>query len=757
MQNAPRVQDLELEFYFIQVKAGTEYNLSLELSRNNIKHWKGLGKYDLICISSKGEVEKEWFEECVLDWIQFTAFAWGIQDELDILEEISNAEETHNWMAVVMAKVCPNSTVPYSCSPIQNEYEIAKNIQNHLQEKEIKGLVLGGFGWHELTVLLWGNDIGQLAKQVLDISPKTKPIKTFTIFGLRHKFLIDPSQAKWDDLDTDNSVISTKFLITCKGYQTDQVANTIHKKLSFPHDIGLVYGTEDLQVVPHKSIGLGEIIKKLIILRQDEEFQKVIYSTSTVFIFDHSDCAPQESAASTSPLSESIQNILNKGASLRLYGRGIPENDPTFIDVRRNATQMNLMLRSSLSDQMTQDAYADMIFALHDFSCHEKKDNRKIDINSAKTIFDYISLGYQQRSLGTLTTLWNVGNQTPLFYRGGIQRILWATEYLCHSMFEGSDENWAGFVVFGMVRDYLRSHLGIISLPYRTMFEPQEWWGVFHEMGHEYVDKIAEKIGKEKWTELIIDIYSVPKEHVKGRYEAILHYENVCAEILADIYDYQVGFNEDWEAYFSTVFKYLIGFVLAYETGDTVDKFEFSYGSISRDKLEFYIIRLLAVYFYMWKKKGQEVDCASFVKDVQPRFGEVIKNLELHREEKSCLDGGLRDILKARKLDGLCYAYGIYRLFDTRSGKYLLEYVLPKTSLSTTGNDDIVEGIKKLQNGEVLEQVEHPQKLICSLIKLEQKCPKNISARLKIATILSLWNAYARLLPTKMEKVSEDC
>jgi len=783
------VEDVDLEFYFIQVEPGQEEKLDEKIlgyetnpptvrgvSGSRITRYKGLGKYDLLCMSEAGLFQKEWLEEFSIDFEQVRCFAWQGAKSNNPLELVRRWEDKFDWIGICFTKLDPEYLCKSGGWPVVAEHRVTESLRRNLQSANTESLVLGGFGWHEVVILIGGDDLAEIAETVLRIPEYARTandnwpvIKTFTVFGLSFDYLRVPElkrvkERTWARLNKKGAAnLCFETFITCSSLP----ATSLERFLEKDRETFSVFGKEDLVSRTRPDGALGDFFEHLVEIRRrtaDEKSLANVYSTSTVVELQHKKPSGPDNIVGNQGnsgfLGTEVASLLDKGVGLGpgpREGGGTDGERPCAAEVRRSRKQLHLVLRSSLRNRMTRDAYLDMIFLLAEFKRRvSMAGEHSLSQNSIKNLLDYISLGYQERCLGTMNALWNVGNPAPLFYRGGMQRLLWAAESLPVFLLGARGCQWAGFVVFGLTTDYLRSTLGVLSLPHRVMFNPEEWWGVFHEVGHEYAYLKGQDLTSQGgWRKIIQGVYQLPNEPYPGQEHVETVYAHLTWEVLSDIFDLVFGFGGCWELYQHTVIEYLLNFSIVEDLPHSVDAgYSLGVGSKLRDKIESYVVRLIATKCYsMGWESSEDVRIADLVQEVKPLFERILAGIALNATESDeSRKEQVDKILDPKNLKACCERGGLWRLMFSEPGKALIKNFFERGEHANCEADKEFEPLK---SGCVLPSLTKPAALVTYLLKLRRQTGGALATNVRIAAILSLWNAYAAGLPMKVNDLAK--
>jgi len=801
----PHVENVELDIFLIQVEPGKARALDKAIALHAavararekerpllVPRYGCLGKYDMLCVAEAGTMTRDWFDGCCLDSEQIRCFVWKDSSTPSALRVIRNAAAKYDFAALSFLKIDPEYLLNSKTPPLVTERRLVGNLQKSLRDHGIPGLVLGGFGWHEIALLLWHNDLEELAKAVLmapqfaraksDASTVLSGLKTFTIMAIHYDFWRprkgrnrkDVSSRTWARLNEKRyKNLDLEVFLTCAASTMAAVENIVQKDWGVP---AAVFGAEDIRFSLDMQTGLGMALDRLRAIRNNPNLQRMIYSTSTVIGLRAGLQAPYSdaSARGVTALRRAYRNVRPAppfgefmASPIRtLLDAGIGFLSPNEVksstlsgerlDMLPLRKQLHVLLRATLRNVLTRDAYIDMVFALARYHGDLQAD-ADVQLNETATnnLLNYVSFAYQERSWGNMNTLWNVGSPAPLFYSGGMQRILWAAEAIPTSLL-GAPLDWNGFVVFGLTRDYTRSHLGVLNLPQGTVFRPQDWWGLFHEVGHEYVVQVARRSGLAKRLESIArEVYGLPEGDYRGKQEFEENYVNFTWEILADIFDLESGFAGDWPLYVRTVTRYFFRF---HVTGDFAERLgengSLALGSSLRRKIEEFLVRLFATWCYHEEYGSEASLTPSVVQSFLASLGGSLDPIAVEGGHGRSIRDALRPMLKAEYLLQWCERYRLWNLLFQSSGQKVMARVLD--GIRSDARKDEFRDLEPLKHGVVCISVKDPARLIRYLLKLRRHAPDGeLPAKVRIAAILSLWNWYAQGVPRRVEKLAK--
>jgi len=762
------VVDGGMEFLLLQVTPGFEEEVARSLQRQGLRLiYKAIGKYDLICIRPfadepkgiglipAGELSR------IVDYEHLVTFLWNSERTLDLYNRLTFGHEPDpHCFALTLLKVNPVLLESGELTPIENDFRLGfDQLQTALSKTQLSEyLVVGGLGWFNSLILTWDNAPARIAEVLANVGGITEHdepvyLKTLTIYGLSYEFILPsengPPKRAWELLD-DSTGVRAELLVTCRPERTAELLNAVKER--FQAKANLVFGAED--IAAESNLSLGQYFKQLLLFRKDYGSENpLLWSTTTRLRFEppavegtRSSARPREAFASVRALVAGDPAVVMRadGNDAAAKRQDCGELERRFAQVYMRAIQSPLLC----------DAYLDMLPAVHELA----KDTIESTIleGTRREILLYLNLAYQQRSLGTLNSTWNFGNPVPLFYRSGVHRALWAVEGLIDSLLQQSDENWVGFAVFGVLADYLRSHLGMITLPLRTALNPGEWWGVFHEVGHECFWRKVQKPGIDVLLDQIIGPGSAPGEQRDQIARQLLFGQ--LWEVFSDIFDFEIGFIGNWELYKQTVSDYLVHFFLASRVKEVLHQGYSLPNTPLGELLLGYVSRFLAVYIYRTREPDR-THVAQYYEPFRLEVVDLLRRLliDVFRDEPSLAEATpeafLREfeqLLSLNNLERHFLSIGYYHLVLTADGQKFLASMLPRPPEESGIRLSEAAAAQVADGRIVCEPVAYPQVLICNLLSTRE------GYRSKVATILTLWNIFAARLVSLIEAATGD-
>jgi len=427
-------------------------------------------------------------------------------------------------------------------------------------KKQVTIDVLGTTGWAELVFVVRGKRFSSVTSALSEISQsivqvrthgKSRPeqnlfsAKTFSLIGIDFQYLKSSVRSQLPVLfnETYNrSNIHPVLNITCTPGDMKTVCeyafNIFGKGFT-------TYGGKDFLIYPDKCKTWGVLIEALLKMRSDLAYN--IYSTS-LEIFCPAKCSQLQDFPSV-PHKQTGINV--DSSLLSLFGKWGPYFESRLSNLYFGIS--NLIqdpLVGECFEDLRQSAVHHLPEALKRLS-PDRTEQRKMVWN----IMEALSYGAEERANGAFLAIENVENRfSPT--KGGIQRILKAAQLLPYHILSKIGLTWEGFVIAGFQNRGYAECGEIINLPYEYLFHPEEWWGLFHEVGH-----VA--LWKTEFLDLLNhnEVISFLESRTIGSKKSELTrtwtwWQNVFLEIAADSFDLFFC-HEKIDPYFNNIWPYI--------------------------------------------------------------------------------------------------------------------------------------------------------------------------------------------------------
>lgn len=296
--------------------------------------------------------------------------------------------------------------------------------------------------------------------------------------------------------------------------------------------------------------------------------------------------------------------------------------------------------------------------------------------------------------------------------KGGIQRILTAVETIPRRLLARVNKQWYGFVVAGYHNEFFSSHYEVLNLPFEYLFKPEQWCGLFHEIGHTaFFDKRFYNMDGKEISNLIHRAVPSASEESPEYFK----WKELAWEIGADMFDLYFCYGEDLDSYFRNIWPFL---------------------TRNSDRISSERFRRYFLVFEFWKhllvpKKssfGRFIDLDADIAQFRRRL--VTLKLET-RTEPSATDearlafSGMADVAEV-----------FYQRFCQIGDPRQLGEELQKPEMK--------KAIQSVLKGEPwLERIEAPDTFILGLKKAQR-----LSLSARIAAIVSLWHSANKAGPS---------
>ncbi|GMT49428.1 MAG: hypothetical protein IEMM0008_0967 [bacterium] len=720
------VGDKGVKIIMLQVQPGTDDKVYRMMSKHleklkskseidNFCIYKAFGHHDLIVIyESEGLNSELLFEGTIphiVDSSEIFCFSWERKGwgTFTINEK--------KMIGIIFFKIKPSISTLLG---IEIERNVAEYIYKESQGKKIT--FLGSLGWNEFIILAHEdnfNEITEIIKSftqsVIKLSEEENTgkkkemsfaLKTYSVIGTNYKnILSDKAIAQAFAGQKFGQKISILLSIICKP-QDFLVLSKALKKAFNVKDVYFTIGKTDIRTLVH-SDDCNDWADFVIKLRRfrSEHIGRVI-STATEISFGIEDKRQEQS--------EKIDKVMY----INLNKKEINNIRKYNLHSSEHLIKSFYVFNSLIQNDIVKESFFDLL----PFMSTLRKISTKQEIKSLDKKLERLRFGIDQRLYGTFLS--QEGAEARFFpYRGGIQRILLSAEVLPKIILNRVKKHWPGFLIAGFDHKYMH-HDEILNLPLKLIFTPKEWWGLFHETGHVYMN-LSNTINFDDKT-IIKKIEDVGV--VKLEWYKYTKYTKFLSELFADLFDFKVCFIEEFALYIKSVWGYLIQ-----EINNTRQ------GSKKREQLADYLLRSFFVYIY------------NKLCENNLRNGKSLKYKEIDYMFRNDFLPLLYKLVPASegviKKDEQNFSYEIpLRFADVKwflnvSYKKAARLGEETSSLKKIfHSNQLLSQIKLLEKGYIIppDDILDPTLLI---LKMKER-DKHQSFRSQIAAILSLWGFY---------------
>ncbi len=685
---------------------------------------KLFGKYDLCTIyktqnyfkgpSSLGSIKH------IRDGNKILSFRWKVNGQNSFLDKPST---NNNVWGLLFFRINEKLAKHFGALI---ETTIAKNFGEVLKQINKNDVALEIFsttGWAEIVFIVKGKSFRSVISALSTISKLEVTVntdgeqrrdifseKTFSIIGIDFD-LIRKSHLLpkiFNEKITFGKGIFPNLSITCSSRYMKAVSDYVKTNTNIGSHCS-TYGSSDLIFVPIEApkhsrfsfpskqtsfVTWGKFILDVYKLRASPELQGKVYSTAI--------------------------NILDKNSDLIEFPKLINNQSNNFVEVKRKhielfkswgqdfeyrLTNLYLGIDNLLQDPLIGDCFKDL---------YKLMNNRLLEILNEKVkdehyrlmvadIIDAITFGAEERIHGAFLTLEHVeGKFSPT--KGGIQRILRAINFISENIFERLNLKYTGFAIAGFHNEGYYAIDQIINIPLNLLFHPEEWWGLFHEIGHAIL-----------WHN---DLISIPKDKRILKYlksldglainETYAETLNFLQEIGSDMFGFYFCYEKQLLPYLKNIIVYL-GEREIFNPSHT--------------------LRLFSIYMgYKYLNVNIRVFDSISESDVTDFYDFLKKHAIKIPQSGQWKDG---ELLRAFKR----FAPFIKIFHDT--------YVKKIKSFRRI-DESVNSALRSILKGQIYHhQIMNPERLIIKFKENENLMKKNFSAR--IAAILSLWNSAMML------------
>jgi len=752
-----RVRDFGVELIVMELHPGVEAEVARTAARRpDTRVFKAFGKYDLLILRKGCDVpgETDILVDCAEKMVDFEQELFYVPDA-EANAPLPELPDT-DWLMFTLLKIGPASLHQTGTAPLLVLERTIAALSEVVSDTVACHHVLGGLGWHELALLMFDNDVERLAQAVVRVGEKCPAVqKSFTLVGLDAAYITEERDwAAPAGAPGQPRRVRPNLLVSGRGGAVTDLGERLSDRFA-SGGYEVIFGSEDLLVRPEGD--LVAFTQRLLEQRRDPA--NTIHSTSTLVSYQpprQAGSGPAAGPARGAPPSQppwgawlsGLADVVRAGTTL----------DGVSADLRQLYRQFQAVMVSSVSNPLVADAYLDMLPALAGMGrLHGQETTTERRSVKWRDLLHYLSLAYQQRCLGTSASLWNAGNPVPMFYRSGIHMILRAVEYVIDTLLCDPDgqPGWSGFATFGITRDYLRTHLGVVNLPARVLLKPGEWWGVFHEAGHEYFYRRF-TADRDSWYDAVRELAPCRAGHDLGaaapakgapQHEMEKHLRDLW-ECLSDLFDLRVGFGRVWEDYLEVLLDYLL-------RTELLDSLLFSIGSgyllepgsYAAQELTHYLVRLLVAQLDVKGVRSApaaEEAIPVLLDAVAPWVTKWTRSAAAQRglggQEMKALEEQAQAILSPSYIYEAFENSIAFRLLLTPAGQDFLGAVLPDAPEPTAPD----ASIDLILDGCTSATLKAPHRVVARLAKSPGSWASNT------AFMLSCWNQYTALLPARL-------
>ncbi|MCK4816443.1 hypothetical protein KA005_11805, partial [bacterium] len=314
--------------------------------------------------------------------------------------------------------------------------------------------------------------------------------------------------------------------------------------------------------------------------------------------------------------------------------------------------------------------------------------------------------GCQLRAYGTYDYFEGGAGRFSRF-KGGIQRVLLAMEYIPNTILKESID-WKGFVVSGWTEKFQTLNQ-VINVPSASVWSVRDWWAIYHETGHVLNNSIQGLVSSKVPA---IDFWlnkNVPKS-------AREHWLSNLGELSAEVLGFELGFYGKFDLFMEKMWRY-------------IGELEDIYGNLMQ--LYYYSFRTFFVWLFYSHFREGTISQEDF-QDVDFCFKEYLSHIETI-EKIIGRDFPDKPFKPREHAKLICSLYD----FGDHLNRFINEFELTAMT-SELDEPNTLAVFNSLQKGIVWpEPIKYPRAVLYKILEMEND---EISFESKIACILSFWN-----------------
>ena len=437
------------------------------------------------------------------------------------------------------------------------EEVVAEKWRKTLQPGETVLDVLSTTGWGELIFIVRGKKFQgvteallRISQQIVLISSGKSPkqdlfaAKTFSMLGVDFKYLkvknFSSISKFFKETYTPGKGVYPEVGVTCSPRDMHKVYKYGQENLG---EGTTTFGGRDFCFVPSKCKTWGQLIATVL------EMRKALSSSLYATAIDVRCPTSLEELPSLPSTKRTHRGIKVNRLLLEVFKRWGPDFENRLLNLYFGTSNLiqDPLIGDCFEDLriMTASRFPELLRSLQP----EDSDSRRIVLE----IVESLEYGAEERANGAFLAIEHVENRfSPT--QGGIQRVLRAAKLLPDQILRRIGLHYYGFVIAGFLNKGFSSHGEIINLPFEFVFHPEEWWGLFHEIGHaafwdtKFIDLFKHKSIISRLDDLVAD---------KSAKSRIDYWKNIFLEIGADSFDLFFCHDSKLDAYLKNIWPYV--------------------------------------------------------------------------------------------------------------------------------------------------------------------------------------------------------
>lgn len=513
---------------------------------------KSFGHYDLILLyvtpNFGSHLSKTPPVNGVLKTNLFFCNFLGDFDPKAFIEKIRNSTFT----GISFVKIDPFSNQDWVS--IYNEL----NIQSSTNSFE--KFIVGTLGWNEYIMFLCGEKFSDITDSLFDYYEKEDKqqdkknfLKSLSYFCINQRIVPKPEWLEEGFIKTnyeiENLSNTSDILLDVTSISVSININSalIKKAIQFwksaDFKVLKVLGKDDLLVEPTKSLSLASFLSYLFVFRYD--FRSKLVGTTT-HIAKNADISLK---GYLRPAIEELtpRDRITYSQLKEIFGDAI---------VTSNLNNVLEALYGLTNSPIASDAFSslnDYPQYLIDIGKAWSNDPKFKKYNSslANNAIGSLKKGIENRSFGTHGNIEEIVHGRLSKLSGGFQRAIVAVECIPAVTMFKTGAIWKGFAVLGDNKFYHANE--VIGLPETSLCNVNEWWPLYHEIGHILIDRTRNDSADEAWIStksLTVETFLTNRNN-KGEWLKLL------TEFTAEVLGFEFGFFGDTKLFFRLLWSHL--------------------------------------------------------------------------------------------------------------------------------------------------------------------------------------------------------
>ncbi len=540
----------------LEVKSNLEKACKDSQNIDSYLFYKGVGSFDIILIYATKDFGPHLRTAGPINGILKTNLFLCYSFLNNKLESFFDNIEKKIFIALSFVKINPGLKSSFP--------KIDKLLREVIAKDNDKLLLLGTLGWNELIIIKSTNNLDKIFKH-FQVAESISLVAQDAKFSVIHKTL-SLVGINYNSLPKRNTIE--------KGY--DSIKSFLENNTSFKKEIRSsleeknfpnievtaknIYHKKIINILEEKGFLVSNIAGKsdLLATIKDDNMTWAIFLGSIIYLrHEHSEeiistCTKLLYADSTS--SNEIRDIkLNvKPNKFNYKHLELMFGKPSASYLANLFYTLNSQIQNPLGGNsfLSMIKYPKYIYTIGEISeeMTSKQGNHSLSMSIERFALNSghaIQRGAELRSYGTYETIEeSAGSFSEL--KGGCQLSLTAMEYIPYYILDRIGMEWMGFITVSGARK-VSSFNEIINVTPDTIWSPQLWWTMYHEIAHILINREKNILNNLVVEECLLSSDLSPS--ILSRY---------YIEFGAEIIGFEMGMFDNYDLYFNLLWRYLI-------------------------------------------------------------------------------------------------------------------------------------------------------------------------------------------------------